>query len=52
MIYKYATIQKQCEECYEEYTGVQFDNDRCAFCERTYHIKRIADALEHWVGLH
>lgn len=51
MNWKFSTIKKQCEICYEEYMGVQFDDNRCAFCERTHHIKRIADALEYWIGL-
>jgi tRNA(Ile2) C34 agmatinyltransferase TiaS len=45
-------INKTCEVCGETYKGVQFDDNRCRYCERTYQIERIANALSHWVSLH
>lgn len=44
------TMNKQCEDCHTEFIGSRFDN-RCRYCERTLQLRRIADAIEYYVGL-
>jgi hypothetical protein len=45
------TCVRDCEECHGEYTGTRFDDGVCVQCRRTLALERIADVLEHWVGL-
>lgn len=43
------TKAKDCEDCHQEFIGSEFQ-PRCKYCERTYQLARIAEAIETWVG--
>jgi len=45
-------VDDQCEDCGCRFRRAQYDTNshRCQACEQIYHIRRIADALEYWVG--
>jgi hypothetical protein len=41
----------ECEECYAEYEGSKYGSQLCRYCRRTRALERIANVLEHWVGM-
>jgi len=45
------TCTKECEECHKDFTGTRFGSDVCVECRRMVALERIADVLEHWVGM-
>jgi ribosomal protein L37AE/L43A len=45
------TTARTCEVCYREYVGTVHDESQCPQCRRTLALERIADVLEHWVGI-
>jgi reverse gyrase len=45
------TTARTCEECHKEYVGTQHDESKCVQCRQMLALERIADVLEHWVGL-
>jgi len=45
------TCTRDCEECHKEYVGTRYDESVCVSCRRVRALERIADVLEHWVGL-
>jgi hypothetical protein len=42
---------KECEMCHQEYEGWRFDENKCVRCRQVVALERIADVLEHWVGI-
>ena len=53
MIANMTWTDAECEECSAIYKKWTFDcnSARCPSCENTYQLRRIADALEYWVGM-
>jgi hypothetical protein len=45
------TMTKECECCHQEYEGTRFDEGKCVPCRQVVALERIADVLEHWVGM-
>lgn len=45
------TCTRECEVCHQEYEGTRFDESTCVPCRRVVALERIADVLEHWVGM-
>ena len=46
------TEVRLCETCYDDYTAWIHDSgETCPTCRRTRALERIADVLEHWVGM-
>ena len=45
------TREKECECCHAMYVGTKFDTDTCVPCRRVIALERIAEVLEHWVGM-
>ena len=43
------TRPQTCDDCYQEFIAPDF-TARCRYCERTYQLARIAEAIETWVG--
>jgi hypothetical protein len=42
---------RTCEECYQQYVGTRHDESVCVQCRSVKALERIADVLEHWVGI-
>lgn len=42
---------KQCEECFTTFRDAKFGEGVCVPCRKMKALERIADVLEHWVGL-
>lgn len=47
----FHTCTRDCQECHKEYQGTRFDDSRCVDCRRMVALERIAEVLEHWVGM-
>lgn len=45
------TIARTCDECHQEYIGTRHDEGMCVQCRSMKALERIADVLEHWVGM-
>ena len=45
------TITKECDQCHKDFTGTRFGEDSCMKCRRVLALERIAEVLEHWVGM-
>ena len=45
-------VDDQCEDCGCKFQRAQYDTvtTRCRTCDQIYQLRRIADALEYWVG--
>jgi predicted Zn-ribbon and HTH transcriptional regulator len=45
-------VDDQCEDCGTTFKRAQYDSTihRCQPCRQIYEIRRIAEALEYWVG--
>lgn len=46
-------VDDQCEDCGCKFQRAQYDTQthRCQTCGHIYELRRIADALEYWVGM-
>jgi len=45
------TCTRTCDVCHQDYEGWQYDEGRCVPCRQVVALERIADVLEHWVGM-
>jgi len=44
-------IDDYCEDCNTDFQRPRFDSvERCKSCEHVYQLRRIADALEYYIG--
>jgi len=45
-------VDDQCEDCGCKFQRAQYDTQthRCQTCDQIYQLRRIAGALEYWVG--
>ena len=46
-------VDDRCEDCNCTFQRAKYNTSvhRCQACEHVYQIRRIADALEYWIGM-
>ena len=45
------TEDKRCDECFSIFKDAKYGDGVCVSCRNMKALERIADVLEHWVGL-